>query len=133
VGLGQVWWGGIGGCGPYGVVAPGRLSDLDRIELAGCSRVFVARSWQARLLGLAWLDELPSDCGLLIPGCRSVHTFGMRFALDVVFLGANGETLRVARAVPPRRVLWCRGAAAVLERPASGFRARSDSCARDSV
>ncbi len=81
--------------------------------------MFVARSWRARLLGLAWLDGLPADCGLLIPGCSSVHTFGMRFALDVFFFDEGGETLKVARAVPPRRVVRHRGAAAVLERRAA--------------
>src|SRR5690606_14418959 len=75
-----------------------------------------ASSARARLLGLAWLDELPADCGLLIPGCRSIHTFGMRFALDVDFLDAGGRLLRRVEAVPPRRLVWCRGAAAALER-----------------
>ena len=66
--------------------------------------MFVARSFRARLLGLAFLRRLPPDCGLLIPRCSSVHTFGMRFALDVVFLDGDGEVLR-----GPART-WRRGA-----------------------
>jgi uncharacterized protein len=100
-------------------VLPRRLRELDQAALHGCPRAFVAESARARLLGLAWLDDLPADCGLLIPRCGSVHTFGMRFALDVAFLDPHGQVLRTARAVPPRRMLWCRGAAAVLERRAS--------------
>jgi uncharacterized membrane protein (UPF0127 family) len=56
--------------------------------------------------------------GLLIPRCSSVHTFGMRFALDVCFLDQHGTALAVRRRIPPRRVAFCRGAGAVLEIPA---------------
>jgi uncharacterized membrane protein (UPF0127 family) len=82
------------------------------------TRVFVADTLASRLLGLAWLDRPPAECALLIPGCSSIHTFGMRFAIDVAFLDADGNFLRTMRSVPPRRVLWCRGAVGVLERPA---------------
>jgi uncharacterized membrane protein (UPF0127 family) len=77
--------------------------------------VHEATTTRARLLGLAFLRELPPGHALLIPGCRSVHTFGMRFVLDVVFLDDHGAVLRVERGVGPRRVLYCRGAFAVLE------------------
>ena len=83
-------------------------------------RLFVARAPLARLLGLAFLARAPPRCALLIPRCRSVHTAGMRFALDLVFLDRAGRVLRVARGVPPWRVVGCRGAAAVLEVPAGG-------------
>ena len=52
---------------------------------------------------------------LLIPHCRSVHTAGMHFAIDVVFLDAEGRVAKVARGVPPWRVVSCRRAAAVVE------------------
>jgi uncharacterized protein len=55
---------------------------------------------------------------LLIPRCASVHTFGMRFALDLYFLGADGEVVAVRLAVPPRRLAFCRRGSAVLELPA---------------
>ena len=87
--------------------------------MEGCPRAYVAEGWRARLLGLAWLDDLPDGYGLLIPRCSSVHTFGMRFALDIDFLGHGGTVVRRMEAVPPRRVLWCSGAVAVLERKAS--------------
>ena len=81
-------------------------------------RVPLARGGRARLLGLAFLDREPAGTGLLIPRCASVHTFGMRFALDLYFLDREGALLAVRRRVPPRRVAWQRGAAAVLELPA---------------
>jgi uncharacterized protein len=71
------------------------------------------------LLGLAWRDRERANPGLLIPRCSSVHTFGMRFELDVYFLDAEGRVISVRRRVPPRRVLWQRGAAAILEIPSA--------------
>jgi uncharacterized membrane protein (UPF0127 family) len=82
--------------------------------------VRVATGLRARLLGLALLDRAEAGPGLLIPRCSSVHTFGMKFALDIYFLAEDGTILDARRAVPPRRFLACRGAAAVLEIPASG-------------
>jgi uncharacterized membrane protein (UPF0127 family) len=76
-----------------------------------------ATSFRARLLGLAFRREPPRGHALLIPRCRSVHTFGMRFPLDVAFLDERGSVVRLERSVAPRRVLFCRGASAVLEAP----------------
>lgn len=89
---------------------PNRLPDLSKLP--------VAESFRTRLLGLAWRPRSEAGPGLLIRRCASVHTFGMRFSLDVYFLDRGGRVLSVRRRVPPRRVLWCRGAAAVLEIPA---------------
>lgn len=74
---------------------------------------------RARLLGLAGLARERAGAGLLIPRCASVHTFGMRFALDLLFLDAEGNVVAVRRAVPPARLLGRRGARAVLELPAA--------------
>jgi uncharacterized membrane protein (UPF0127 family) len=79
----------------------------------------VATGFGSRLRGLAWRERSQAPPGLLIPRCASVHTFGMRFELDVYFLDGGGCVLRVCRRVPPRRVVWCRGACAVLEIPAA--------------
>ena len=93
----------------------GRLAALPARELRGGLYVLDARSPAARLQGLAGLAGLPPGVALLLPDCRSVHTFGMRFALDLVWLGETGEVVRVDRAVPPRRVRSCRAARSVLE------------------
>src|SRR5262245_39920166 len=79
----------------------------------------VARDFRTRLRGLAWRDREDAGPGRLFPRRSSVHTFGMRFALDVYFLDCAGRVLSVRRQVPPRRVVWQRGAAAVLEIPAA--------------
>jgi uncharacterized membrane protein (UPF0127 family) len=94
-----------------------RFAQLERRVVLG-REVEVAVGFRARLLGLAFLDRDDAGPGLLIPRCSSVHTFGMKFTLDVYFLGRDDEILAVRRAVPPRRFVACRGATAVLEVPA---------------
>ena len=94
-----------------------RLSRLDTISALG-REVPVARGLRARLLGLAFLDREQAGDGLLIPRCACVHTFGMRFPLDLLFLDEQGAPLTFRRHVPPRRVVFARGAAATLEIPA---------------
>ena len=96
---------------------PRRLRRLPRAEVRG-RRVPVAVSRRARLLGLALLDRSRAGAGLLIPGCRSVHTFGMRFALDLVFLDFDLRPVAFREAVPPGRLVFERRAQAVLELPA---------------
>jgi len=78
----------------------------------------VAASRAARLLGLALLDRAAAPGGLLIPRCRSVHTVGMRFALDLHFLDANGLPVAVRRGVAPGHFARCGQARSVLELPA---------------
>jgi len=72
---------------------------------------------RTRLLGLARLDRADAGAGLLIPRCAAVHTFGMRFELDVVFLDDRLRPLASRRSLPPRRLAAHRGARAVLELP----------------
>jgi hypothetical protein len=94
-----------------------RLGGLPVLEI-GSLRVPVAVGVRARLLGLSHLDRERAGPGLLIPRCSSVHTFGMRFALDVHFLDGRLRPLAIRRSVPPRRIAGHRGAVAVLELPA---------------
>ena len=75
----------------------------------------VAATPLLRLVGLAGLPVAP-PAGLLIPRCRSVHTWGMRFALDVVFLawppGPDGvaRVAAVSSEIRPRRLVATRAA-----------------------
>jgi uncharacterized membrane protein (UPF0127 family) len=101
---------------PECMIAP-RLRGLPLATVCG-REVPVASGFRSRLLGLAFLDRDEAGPGLLIPRCRSVHSFGMRFPLDLLFLDGSGRPLSRLRRVPPGRVAVDRRAAAVLELPA---------------
>ena len=63
-----------------------------------------------------WLgrDRIEPRDALLLERCRSVHTYGMRVPITVVFLDRSWNAIRVVRA-GPGRLLFCRRARRVLE------------------
>jgi uncharacterized membrane protein (UPF0127 family) len=97
---------------------------VERIELRTaddrvvCERCLIAGSPLKRMRGLLGRRGLESGEGLLLRPAASVHTFFMRFAIDVVFLSRDGEVLKVADRVPPWRTAAAKGAKAVVELPA---------------
>ena len=68
-------------------------------------------------MGLSLLSRRKAGQGLLLPRCRSVHTFGMRFPLDLVFLDADQRVIEIRRDVRPWRIVRSSEARAVLEIP----------------
>jgi uncharacterized membrane protein (UPF0127 family) len=98
------------------VELPIRFRGLDRVGVLGFE-VPIATGFASRLLGLALLERDRAGAGLLIPVCRSVHTFGMRFSLDLLFLDRDRRVIEVRRSVAPGRVVRCAAASAVLELP----------------
>jgi uncharacterized protein len=100
-----------------GVETARRFRGLERIQLLG-REIPVAESRLSRLLGLALLPRERAGSGLLIPRCRSVHTLGMRFPLDLIFLDQEGRVVELRRDVPAGRIVRCPEAGAVLELPA---------------
>lgn len=92
-----------------------RLDALPGRELPGGLRIAEARTRRARGRGLARMDDMPPDVGLELAPCRSIHTFGMRFALDLIWLDGEGRVVRVDASVPPRRLKTCLRARSVIE------------------
>ena len=78
-----------------------RLDGLPGRELPGGLRLAEARTRPARMKGLARLDAMPEQLALHIPRCRSVHTFTMRFPLDLIWLSATASPC--ASTAPCRR------------------------------
>ena len=81
-----------------------RLAGLETTSLDGGLTLHVARSYRERRRGLAKMTPLPDDHALRILRTNSVHTFGMRFPLDLVWLGRRGQVLRVDSDVPDEDV-----------------------------
>lgn len=65
----------------------------------------VATGFFTRFLGLMGRRTLPADHALLFPRCNSVHTFFMRFAIDVVVVDAQGEVVHVTEMRPWRLMM----------------------------
>jgi uncharacterized membrane protein (UPF0127 family) len=106
--------------------SPARLEALPGRDLPGGLRVAEAHTRAARLKGLAKLDAMPASMALHIPKCWSVHTFTMRFPLDLVWLARDGSVVRIDENVPPRRVRTCVRARSVVECNAGRARAFVD-------
>jgi type VI secretion system VasD/TssJ family lipoprotein len=81
----------------------------------GRLQVSVAANFLARAGGLLFRPPLEQDEALLIAPCSSIHTFAMRYPIDVVFLDRRARILRVCPQVRAGRLRFAWGAAAVLE------------------
>lgn len=68
-----------------------------------------------RMRGLLSRPRLGRGEGMLLAPCSSVHTFGMQYPIDVVFLTGGWQVRRVVPSLKPLRVAWSFGAAMVLE------------------
>jgi hypothetical protein len=78
----------------------------------------IADTSAKRRKGLLGRDSLPNGHALWIVPCESVHTCGMRFPIDVVYLDRKHIVRKVCRAIPPWRLSMCLLAHSVLELPA---------------
>ncbi|HEY6507035.1 MAG TPA: DUF192 domain-containing protein [Vicinamibacterales bacterium] len=79
------------------------------LEIAGTS--------SSRRRGLAGRDCLPAGHGLVIAPSQGVHTFGMRFPIDVVGVSRRGRVVSLRRRLMPRRVVFSWRAFAIVELP----------------
>jgi len=89
-----------------------------------CPACVVADRPQTRLRGLLGRTELGAGEGRLIRPTAAIHTFFMRFAIDVVFIDRAGVVQKVAPALPPWRFAGSRGAWCALELAAGEAEAR---------
>ena len=68
-----------------------------------------------RRRGLLGRSSLPEQSALIIAPSSAIHTFGMKFAIDAVFVNRRGEILKRVTALKPRRIAARPGAFAVIE------------------
>lgn len=68
-----------------------------------------------RMRGLLGHPPLEQEQGLLITPCSSIHTFFMRYSIDLVFLNKHWQIKKLVSALKPWRMAWGPGAAMVLE------------------
>lgn len=78
----------------------------------------------SRRAGLMGREALPPGTGLVIAPSQGVHTFGMRFPIDVVCVNRAGVVVKCRSAVVPRRLVLAWSAFAMIEM-AAGESARA--------
>jgi uncharacterized membrane protein (UPF0127 family) len=79
-------------------------------------RVELARTFWSRFVGLQFRRSLPSDQGLFLKPCSSLHSCFMRFPIDVIMLDHENRVLKVRRRLPPWRAMICvAGTVAIIE------------------
>lgn len=86
------------------------------------TRVFLAGTSRDRRIGLSRHARLDSQEGLLLTPCEAIHTFGMRFSLDVLFIDPSGKVRALRQGLRPRRVAVCWRARSTLELAAGAIR-----------
>jgi uncharacterized membrane protein (UPF0127 family) len=99
----------------HGVSPSGEARLITAAGRLVAGRVTIAGDSSSRRQGLLRLDGLSPDAALILAPCAAIHTFGMRFAIDVVFAGRDGRVLRISRSVFPRRIAVCLRAFAAVE------------------
>jgi len=94
--------------------SPLKIVNLTR-EVVLAHSVEVADRGATRRKGLLGRSGLPAGEGLWIVPCESVHTFGMKFPIDLVYLDRNKKVKKVRSGVPPWRLSACLSAHSVVE------------------
>lgn len=89
-------------------------ASTDQRLVAG--RVKWADSWLGRLVGLLGAKSIADDQAVWLRPCGSIHTVGMRFAIDVVFLSRQNRVIAIVPNVRPYRICIAQsGTYSVLE------------------
>ena len=84
--------------------------------------IAIPDSRRERMRGLRSQTGLAPNHGMLFRGCRSVHTFGMTFEIEVAFLDGGDRVIQLRRAPPGRVLVSMRARAAIECAPGCGIR-----------
>lgn len=79
--------------------------------------VSLAGTSSGRRKGLSGIERLTDGNGLWIAPCEAIHTFGMKMAIDALFIDRNHRVKKIYPALRPGRIAWCLTAESVLELP----------------
>ncbi len=94
-----------------------------RTGTALATRAELADDSASRRRGLLGRDHLERGHALAIAPCNAIHTFFMRFSIDVLFVRKDGRVVKCAHDVRPWRIALAPTAYAVIELPAGTLRA----------
>ena len=64
----------------------------------------IADNFFSRFRGLMFRKSIPADYALYIKLCNQIHMLNMRFAIDVVYLSADGRVVKIDENVQPNKI-----------------------------
>lgn len=91
---------------------------IERSGVPLATAVEVAGHSASRRRGLLGRDQLAAGAALVIAPCQGVHTFGMKFVIDIVAVNRDGVVIKMCSHVPARRIVVAWTAFAIIEMPA---------------
>ncbi len=101
-----------------------RLTNLTRnVEIGGS--IEIAGSGERRRKGLLGRSGLAAGEGLWIVPCEAVHTFGMQFPIDLVYLDRKNRVVKTRSQVRPGRLSACLSAHSVVELPSGTVQSKA--------
>ena len=86
------------------------------------NQVLLADTFWKRLKGLLGTSSLPHGHGLLIKPCNSVHTFGMAYPIDVLFVDRNHRIIKIVEQMKSGKASMALSSSYVVELPAGTAR-----------
>jgi uncharacterized membrane protein (UPF0127 family) len=87
----------------------------ERTQKPVATHVEIAATRTTRRRGLLGRDHLDAASAMLLAPCTAVHTIGMRFPIDVVFVDRQGYAVKIVRNLRPWRMALAGGGRAVIE------------------
>ena len=91
-------------------VAP--LKTGNKVIVPNC---FKAKSFVSRFMGLMGRKQIDPNEAVLFPKCNSIHTFFMRFPIDVIMISDEGVIIEIKETTPWRMLLPRKGVKHVIE------------------
>lgn len=95
-------------------------------------KINLADNFSSRLVGLLGKLSIEEDEGLLLYPCASIHTYFMKFPVDVAFLNHEKEIIAIKENLMPKNTFAVKGAVYVLELKA-GFLKKKNISLRDKL
>lgn len=70
------------------------------------NRVEIAQTFFTRLIGLTNRSKMIDGNGIYFPGCRSIHSFFMKFSIDILFLDKEMHITKIVSCLKPNRLAF---------------------------
>ena len=75
----------------------------------------LADNFLARLKGLLGTELLEKGSALIITSCNGIHTVGMKYSIDIIFVDKNNKVIKIVTNMPSMKFTLCRRASYVIE------------------